>query len=125
MNIISLSDHKKIIEPTGNMKVPVILHASEDLLPNEKTLKQLENTASQEYVFHHIAALSDVHDKKGRKNPTGTVVASEKYLLPQINDTAPNCGMRFLKTNLADADLTPENIDKLFNALLKPVPTKA
>ena len=46
-----------------------------------RRLKQLENTASQEYVFHHIAALSDVHDKKGRKNPTGTVVASEKYLL--------------------------------------------
>ncbi|MFA6193399.1 MAG: RtcB family protein [Parcubacteria group bacterium] len=124
MNIESLSNHKKRFQ-TDKMKVPVILHASEDLLPNDKTLKQLENTASQEYVFHHIAALSDVHDKKGRKNPTGTVVASEKYLLPQINDTAPNCGMRFLKTNLTDADLTPENIDKLFNALLKPVPTKA
>ncbi|HUD09144.1 MAG TPA: RtcB family protein [Candidatus Saccharimonadales bacterium] len=124
MKIESLSTHKKKFQ-TDRMKVPAILHASDELLPNDKTLAQLENTASQEYVFHHIAALSDVHDKKGRKNPTGTVVASEKYLLPQINDTAPNCGMRFLKTNLTDADLTPENIDKLFNALLKPVPTKA
>ena len=107
------------------MKVPAILHCSDDLLPNEKTLRQLENTASQEYVFHHVAALSDVHDKKGRKNPTGTVVASEKYLLPQINDTAPNCGMRLLKTNLTDSDLSPENIDKLFNGLIKTIPTKA
>ena len=125
MNIKPLSSHKKIIESVGRMKVPVILHMSEELLPNEKTLKQLENTASQKYVFHHIAALSDVHDKRGRKNPTGTVVASENYLLPQINDTAPNCGMRFLKTNLTDDDLTPENIDKLFNALIKPIPTKS
>lgn len=125
LEIKSIARHRKIIEPQNGMKVPVILHCSDDLLPNEHTLKQLENTASQKYVFHHIAVLSDVHDKKGRKNPTGSVVASEKYLLPQINDTAPNCGMRFLKTNLTDADLTPENIDKLFNALLGPIPTKA
>ncbi|MFH0929977.1 MAG: RtcB family protein [Candidatus Moraniibacteriota bacterium] len=124
MNIESLFAHKKKFQ-TDKMKVPAILHCSDNLLPNEKTLAQLENTASQEHVFHHIAALSDVHDKKGRKNPTGTVVASENFLLPQINDTAPNCGMRFLKTNLTDADLAPENINKLFNALLKPVPTKA
>ena len=124
MKIESLSAHKKKFQ-TDKMKVPAILHASDELFPNDKTLKQLENTASQEYVFHHIAALSDVHDKKGRKNPTGTAVASEKYLLPQINDTAPNCGMRFLKTNLTDADLTPENIEKLFKALIKPIPTKA
>jgi tRNA-splicing ligase RtcB len=123
MNIESLSNHKKKFQ-TDKMKIPVILHASDNLLPNEKTLKQLENTASQKYVFHHIAALSDVHDKKGRKNPTGTAVASEEYLLPQINDTAPNCGMRFLKTNLTDEDLTPEKIDKLFKALIKPIPTK-
>jgi tRNA-splicing ligase RtcB (3'-phosphate/5'-hydroxy nucleic acid ligase) len=123
-NIESLSNHKKRFQ-TDKMKVPAILHCSDDLLPNDKTLAQLENTASQDHVFHHVAALSDVHDKKGRKNPTGTVVASEKFLLPQINDTAPNCGMRFLKTNLTDEDLTPENIDKLFNALLKPIPTKA
>jgi len=121
--ISSLSAHKKKFQ-TDKMKVPAILHVSDDLMPNEKTLKQLENTASQEHVFHHVAALSDVHDKKGRKNPTGSVVASEEYLLPQINDTAPNCGMRFLKTNLTDADLTPKNIEKLFKALLKPVPTK-
>jgi len=33
--------------------------------------------------------------------------------------------MRFLKTRLNDQDLIPENIDKLFNALIKPIPTKA
>jgi tRNA-splicing ligase RtcB len=106
------------------MKVPAILHVSDDLLPNDDTLAEIENVASQPQVFHHVAAMSDVHSKKGRKNPTGTVVASEHYLLPQINDTAPNCGMRFLKTNLTDEDLTPENIDKLFNELIKVIPTK-
>lgn len=119
----NLSKHKKEFK-TPKMKVPAILHVSDDLMPNDDTLAQIENTASEESVFHHIAVMSDVHSKKGRKNPTGTAVASEHFLLPQINDTAPNCGKRFIKTNLTDEDLTPENIDKLFKALIKPIPTK-
>jgi tRNA-splicing ligase RtcB len=122
--IKDLTPHKKEFQ-TAKMKVPAILHVSDELMPNEATLAEIEGVASQEAIFHHVAAMSDVHSKKGRKNPTGTVVASENFLLPQINDTAPNCGKRFLKTNLTDEDLTPENIDKLFKALIGPIPTKA
>jgi tRNA-splicing ligase RtcB len=122
--IESLSKHKKEFK-TPKMKVPAILHVSDELMPNDATLAQIEATASEKAAFHHIAAMSDVHSKPGRKNPTGTAVASENFLLPQINDTAPNCGKRFIKTNLTDEDLTEENIDKLFQALLKPIPTKA
>lgn len=124
MNIESLSLHKKKYQ-TDKMKVPAILHVSDDLMPNADTLKEIEQTAASGYVFHHFAAMSDVHSKKGRKNPAGTVVPTKNFFLPQINDTAPNCGMRFLKTSLTEADLSPENVDKLFNALLKPIPTKA
>lgn len=123
-NLNNLSPHKKELK-TDKMKVPAILHVSDNLLPNDDTLAEIEATASSGFLFHHFAALSDVHSKKGRKNPAGTAIATEKYLLPQINDTAPNCGMRFLKTNLTDADLTPEKIDRLFEALIKPIPTKA
>jgi len=122
--INTVSSHKKQFQ-TERMKVPAVLNVSDDLMPNDDTLAEIENVASDEHVFHHVAVMSDVHSKKGRKNPTGTVIATKNFLLPQINDTAPNCGMRFLKTNLTDQDLTPENIDKLFNALIKPIPTKA
>jgi len=108
----------------AKMKIPAILHVSDDLMPNDSTLEEIANVASSEHVFHHIAALSDVHSKKGRKNPTGTVVASENFLLPQINDTAPNCGMRFLKTNLTDEDLGETGVERLFNELVKVIPTK-
>lgn len=121
--IKNLSRHKKELH-SQQMKVPAILHVSDNLMPNEDTLAEIEAVAADARVFHHVAAMSDVHSKKGRKNPTGTVVASEHYLLPQINDTAPNCGMRFLKTNLTDEDLTPEKIDRLFQALIEVVPTK-
>ncbi len=118
-----LSPHKKQLQFDG-MQVPAIFHLSDDLMPNENTLEEIKRVASQKYLFHHMAILSDVHSKKGRKNPTGTVVATQNYLLPQINDTAPNCGMRFLKTNLTNADLTPDRIDTLFTELVKVIPTK-
>ncbi len=121
--INTLSAHKKKFQ-TNAMQVPAVLHVSDDLMPNDTTLEEIEKTASSGYLFHHFSALSDVHSKKGRKNPAGTVIATENFFLPQINDTAPNCGMRFLKSNLTDADLAPENIDKLFNALIKQIPTK-
>jgi tRNA-splicing ligase RtcB (3'-phosphate/5'-hydroxy nucleic acid ligase) len=119
----SISTHKKQFQ-TPRMKVPVVFHASEDLLPNEATFQELENLAKDKRIFHHIAAMSDVHSKEGRKNPTGTVAASKNYLFPQINDTAPNCGMRFLKTNLTDEDIQGEKLDAIFNELEKVIPTK-
>lgn len=109
---------------TGRMKVPAVFHMSEDLLPNQATLEEIEKTAASGFVFHHYAAMSDVHSKKGRKNPAGTVVATDGVLLPQINDTAPNCGMRFLKTNLKDKDIEGNKLDKLFQSLVDVIPTK-
>ncbi|MFC1608982.1 RtcB family protein [Patescibacteria group bacterium] len=106
------------------MKIPTLFHTSKELLPNQETFDQLNNLAKDERLFHHIAAMSDVHPKKGRKNPTGTVVTSEKHLFPQINDTAPNCGMRFVRTDLDENSLPTEKIDELFKEFIKVIPTK-
>jgi tRNA-splicing ligase RtcB len=118
-----LSNHKKEFQ-TDKMNVPAILHVSDELLPNDDTLSEIEAVASAPYVSRHVAVMSDVHSKKGRKNPTGTVIASQKFLLPQINDTAPNCGMRLLKSNLTDNDLENGNLEKLFKELTEVIPTK-
>ena len=122
-NLKSLSPHKKIIEPIDNMKVPVIFHINNELMPNDDTINELINIASDPNVFHHIAVLSDVHSKKGRKNPTGTAVATKKYILPQTTDTAPNCGMRLIKTPFGENDLSENQIDRLFEELVKTIPT--
>lgn len=119
----SIAPHLKQFK-TDAMQVPVIFHTSEDLLPNEATFSQLENLAKDKRLFSHIVAMSDVHPKPGRKNPTGTVVASQNHLFPQINDTAPNCGMRLIKTNLDEKTLGAKKIDKLFQELVKVIPTK-
>lgn len=106
------------------MKVPVVLHINDELLPEESTLIQLESVASNDCCFHHIAGMADVHSKPGRKNATGTTVTSEKFIMPQINDSDPACGMRLVRTNLTEDNITPEELDKLFKALVTKVPTK-
>ncbi len=118
-----ISEHKSVIDPRDSMKVPVILHVNDELMPSRETLEELVKIASNEFVFHHVAVLSDVHSKKGRKNPTGTAVATKRYLLPQAIDTAPNCGMRLVKTRFGEEDLDEKMINRLFQELVKVIPT--
>jgi tRNA-splicing ligase RtcB len=110
---------------TEKMKVPVVFHVQDTLLPNEATLAQLESVASNEGLFDHIAAMADVHSKPGRKNATGTTIASEHCILPQLNDSDPACGMRLVRTNLNENNITPKELHRLFEALVPAVPTKA
>jgi tRNA-splicing ligase RtcB len=124
MNIESLSTHKKKFQ-TDKMKVPAIFFMSEELLPQDDSYAKLEDVASNpDTLFHNLAAMPDVCSKPGRKNASGTVIVSEKYILPQVNDSDPNCGMRLLKTNLTEENFSPKEIDKLFQELVKVVPTK-
>jgi len=124
MNIESISAHKKKFQ-TDKMKVPAIFFMSEELLPQDDSYSKLEDIASNpDTLFHNLVAMPDVCSKPGRKNASGTVIVSEKYILPQVNDSDPNCGMRLLKTNLTEDNFSPEEIDKLFQELVKAVPTK-
>ncbi|MCX6766465.1 MAG: RtcB family protein [Candidatus Moranbacteria bacterium] len=124
MNIESLSAHKKKFQ-TDKMKVPAIFFMSEELLPQDETYRKLEDVASNpDILFHNLAAMPDVCSKPGRKNASGTVVASEGFILPQVNDSDPNCGMRLLKTNLTEENFSLVEIDKLFQKLVQTVPTK-
>ncbi len=122
--ITKINKHKQIIEPTGDQKVPIKFHISEELMPDEKTIEKLIKVASNEHVFHHTNALSDIHRKPGRKNPSGTVVATKKYFLPQLLDTAPNCGMRLMTTPFNEDNLPTDKIDRLFKEFVEVVPTK-
>lgn len=124
-------DHiKKITEHqfafhTPQMDVPSRFFMSEDLLPQQKTFAQMEDIASNKNTFfRHTVALPDVCSKPGRKNASGTTVVSDKFILPQVNDSDPNCGMRLVKTNLTDANTSPEDIHLLFEQLVTDVPTK-
>lgn len=123
-NIQKEFEYKQIMPAENGQKVPVVFHVNDELMPDEKTINKLENVASDSHIFHHISALTDVHQKPGRKNPSGSVVATKDFILPQLTDTAPNCGMRMMKTPFFKNDLSKEKIDELFNELVKVIPTK-
>ncbi len=124
LKITKENEYKQVVNPTGKQKAPVVFHVSDELMPNESTIEKLVKVASNEHIFHHTAALADVHQKPGRKNPSGTVVATEKYFLPQLLDTAPNCGMRLIKTPFSEEDLNKKQIDEMFKKFVEVVPTK-
>ncbi len=124
LKIDKISQYQQCIRPHGSQKVPVRLYVSEDLMPNNETISQLVEVASNKHVFHHVAALTDIHQKPGRKNPSGSVVATKGYFLPQLIDTAPNCGMRLISTPFGEGDLSEKQIDDLFNELVEVIPTK-
>lgn len=110
---------------TDKMDVSSRFFMSEDLLPAEETFAQMEDIASnKDTLYRHTIAMPDVCSKPGRKNASGTTVVSEKYILPQVNDSDPNCGMRLIKTNLNDTNTSPEDIHLLFEQLVNEVPTK-
>lgn len=106
------------------MKVPAILFSSDNTLPREGTLEQIEKLAENQKLFHHIAVLSDAHLKPGIINPTGSVIASEKDIIPEAIDAAPNCGMRAVLTDLSTQELTKEKISELFVNLRSTIPSK-
>ena len=127
---MSHSENLKEITPhqfdfkTEKMKVASRFFMSNELLPEEKTFAQAEDVATNDDLFRHTVAMPDVCSKPGRKNASGTTIVSEKFILPQVNDSDPNCGMRLVKTNLTDENITPEEIDELFKKLVDVVPTK-
>ena len=122
-NVKNISPHKSTFK-TDKMKVASELFMSDDLFPDEETFAKMEDIASNDGLFRNTVAMPDVTSKSGRKNASGTVIVSKDYILPQVNDSDPNCGMRLLKTNLNDDNITDAEIKLLFEQLVSAVPTK-
>ncbi len=119
-----ISNFKQVLEPTAERKNSVDFGVSDELMPDQATIDQLAEVAKNKEVYHHVSALTDVCQKPGRKNPSGTVVATKDYFMPQLLDTAPNCGMRLISTPFDKNDLSEDKIDELFKELIKVIPTK-
>lgn len=123
-NLQKITNHQFNFK-TEKMSVPARFFMNDELLPTEETFSQIEDIAANpETFFHHTVAMPDVCSKPGRKNASGTTIVSEKYILPQVNDSDPNCGMRLLKTNLTENNFSFTQIDQLFQALVMAIPTK-
>lgn len=100
-----------------------IFFVAENEKPNEQILQSIQDLTKDPKIDQPVAVLSEAHKKPIIKSPSGTVVASSSHMLPEVMDAAPNCGMRVIKTDLKDEEMTSENVELLFNEIKKTIPT--
>src|SRR3954466_5184918 len=73
-------------------------------------LDQLRNISSLPWVFHHVAAMPDVHLGKGAT--VGSVIAMRGAVAPAAVGVDIGCGMAAVKTSLTSNDL-PDDLRRL------------
>src|SRR5262245_66445329 len=69
----------------------------------EAARKQLENVARLPIVFRHVAVMPDVHFGIGAT--VGSVVPTEKAIIPAAVGVDIGCGMMAMETTLAASQL--------------------
>jgi tRNA-splicing ligase RtcB (3'-phosphate/5'-hydroxy nucleic acid ligase) len=97
-------------------RVPVAVWTDE---VQPEALKQLANTASLPFVFHHVAAMPDVH--LGIGATVGSVVATRGAIVPAAVGVDIGCGMTAVRTSLHAKDL-PDSLASVRRAIEKRVP---
>src|SRR5207302_10033467 len=73
-------------------------------------LDQLRNIAKLPWVFHHVAAMPDVHYGKGAT--VGSVIAMKGAVSPAAVGVDIGCGMAAVRTSLTTSDL-PDSLGGL------------
>src|SRR5579871_5794500 len=76
--------------------------------------KQLSNLARLPIVFHHVAAMPDVHFGIGAT--VGSVVATERAIIPAAVGVDIGCGMQAVETTLPASQL-PDSLGALRSAI--------
>jgi len=97
-------------------RVPVKVW-TEEVQP--EALQQLANTASLPFVFHHVAAMPDVH--LGIGATVGSVVATKGAIVPAAVGVDIGCGMNAVRTSLHAKDL-PDSLASVRRAIEQRVP---
>lgn len=84
-----------------------------------QALDQLRRTAALPWVFHHVAAMADVHYGVGAT--VGSVVAMKDAVSPAAVGVDIGCGMSCVRTSLVASDL-PDNLEALRAAIEAAIP---
>jgi tRNA-splicing ligase RtcB len=107
----------------GHVLLPspgVPIRAWIDGVPLEDAARaQLQNVASLPIVFRHVAAMPDVH--WGRGATVGSVIATDRAVIPAAVGVDLGCGMMAAETTLR-ADELPDDLRGLRAALERAVP---
>jgi tRNA-splicing ligase RtcB (3'-phosphate/5'-hydroxy nucleic acid ligase) len=81
--------------------------------------RQLENVARLPIVFHHVAAMPDVHWGMGAT--VGSVIATRQAIIPAAVGVDIGCGMMAVETSLTASDL-PDHLRGVRTSLEASIP---
>src|SRR5438874_4238772 len=82
-------------------------------------LDQLRNISSLPWVFHHVAAMADVHYGKGAT--VGSVIAMKDAVSPAAVGVDIGCGMAAVRTSLTASDL-PDDLKAIRSDVERAIP---
>src|SRR3982075_4442063 len=82
-------------------------------------LDQLRNVSALPWVFHHVAAMPDVHFGKGAT--VGSVIAMKGAVSPAAVGVDIGCGVGAVRTSLSAGDL-PDDLRAWRSALERAIP---
>lgn len=85
----------------------------------EKAFNQLVNTAKLPFVTPHLAVMPDVHYGKG--STVGSVIPTDKVLIPAAVGVDIGCGMMAIKTTIR-AEQLPDSLAHIRSAIEHAVP---
>lgn len=111
-----MTDNHRVEQVTGGAP----LHMWTRGVPvDDKARQQLVNMARLPVVFSHVAVMPDVHLGKGAT--VGSVIATQKAIIPAAVGVDIGCGMMAVQTTLRAHDL-PDNLEPLRAAVERAVP---
>lgn len=84
------------------------------------SIEQLRNVARLPFVFHHIAAMPDVHAGMGAT--IGSVIATKGAVIPAAVGVDVGCGMLAVRTNLIKEEFNDRALEVLMKEILNRVP---
>ena len=82
---------------------------------DEGSIRQLENVAKLPFIFHHIAAMPDVHVGMGAT--IGSVIATQGAVIPAAVGVDIGCGKLAVKTNLKKSDTDESKLKKALSSI--------
>ena len=109
IDVKKINEYSWMIEKEGNMKVPVKIFASDELIEKiktDKSLQQAKNMACLPGIKKHVVVCPDAHQGYGAC--IGGVAAFDAktgIISPGLTGFDINCGVRLLRTNLRREDI--------------------
>jgi tRNA-splicing ligase RtcB len=123
-----IADNTYRIEPTGAMRVPGVVYASDELFAipgSDEALQQVANVATLPGIVRASLAMPDIH--WGYGFPIGGVAAmraDDGVVSPGGVGFDINCGVRLVRTGLRRDDVAPE-AQRLLHELQRRIPQGA